>query len=310
VRKIGDNFNNKAAAYSSRAALLKNFQKWWGTIDQVFARRSDLVKFGEKLLKEGRSYGPAKASARTMIGILQTKDVNNKLRFNARQCYDHMGAVAVGSICSICDYDALFRYNDFKKTLYLNETDVKEFQSNCMRHIGESHPILAKLLKAVFELSMLKDDFSAPRDDVLFSQSSFFLNLQVGKIESHLKCNTERHNHDNSLACANFLQGYYSQGVLLKPEFALLPYMTYIKKWLYDLTMAKKRAALFQNIGQKDPKRVPIVAKIPALNNRVLIGGLKVTDKKSADPRPTQIIPGDGIDQLWEKAWEIDYIDN
>lgn len=86
--------------------------------------------------------------------------------------------------------------------------------------------------------------------------------------------------------------------------------MTYIKKWLYDLTMAKKRAALFQNIGQKDPNRVPTVAKIPAQKNRILIGGLKVTDKKSADPRPTQIIPGDGIDQLWEKAWETDYIDN
>lgn len=170
-----------------------------------------------------------------------------------------MGEVAVGSVCSVCDHDALKRYDDFKKRFFLNREDLLEFQQSCLRHIGESYPILSKLLKAVYELSMLKDDFSAPRDAVLFSQSKFFMNLQVGEFSSHLKCDVKRQNHDNSVACANFIQAYYTQGVLLKPEFRLMPYLKYIKKWMYDLTVEKRRSKLLKDIGQKDPKKIPAV---------------------------------------------------
>jgi len=201
----------------------------------------------------------------------------------------------------------------------LSETDLLQFQQSCMRHIGESYPILSKLLKSVYELSLLKDDFTAPTDELAYSQSKFFLNLQVGDLESHLKCATKRNNRNNSLACAGFIGAYYTQGVLLKSEFRLLPYLGSIKKWMYYLTMEKKRNLLLQNVGQKDPKRIPAVkaqapvaeiqvpgAKVPA-KLRVL-AGLTMTDERSADKRPTQIIPGDGISQLWTKFWEVGYI--
>ena len=70
VRRIGDNFNNPKSNFSSKASLLKNFNKWWGTVDSIFERSSDLIQAAQKILKDPKSYAAAKISATSMIEIL------------------------------------------------------------------------------------------------------------------------------------------------------------------------------------------------------------------------------------------------
>jgi len=123
------------------------------------------------ILKGKKSGLEAKAAANELKKVLETKDVDNLLKTNAKNCYEHTGKVAESSICSLCDYESKYRYNDFKKELFLNKEDVSQFKDACLRHIDESLPIISKMLKNVFIIANLKDDFSGPKDKLRAEQS-------------------------------------------------------------------------------------------------------------------------------------------
>jgi len=115
-----------------------------------------------------------------------------------------MNKVSTGAICSICNYDAYKRYDDFKKILHLNADDLDNFQRSCMRHVGENLPLLEKLLKSMYKLSQMKRDYSEPKSELLYDQYSFFASLNVGDIKEHLKCNVKIMGDENVNHCNNF----------------------------------------------------------------------------------------------------------
>lgn len=215
-----------------------------------------------------------KSSAEKLKKLLQIPDLEKITKYNANQCYAHMGSVAVGSICSICDSDAMNRYDAFAKKIRLNRFDVKNFKEACTRYIGESLPVLADLLKYVYQIAEMEEDFTKPKDKLSYMQAEFFDNLEIGKIENHLKCNPDISNPESVDACNGMLNAYYTQGVLLKPEHQLLPQIQKIRNWFFEL-------------DNQQSKRM--------LKNRVLA---QIAHNIEA---------AEGLEQLWEKFWTVEY---
>lgn len=275
MRKIGDNFNRPDSQYTSKASLMKDFEKWWGVVDDIFSKKGELIKISDKIIYNAKAFKGAKKSAAELKKLLEMKDFELTTRYNANQCYSHMGSVAVGSICSICDSDALNRYDVFNKKIYLNAYDVSGFQDSCMRYIGETLPVLADLLKHVYRIASLEADQSKPKDKLKYMQAEYFDNLEIGKVESHLKCNPKITNPESMAACNNLVNSYYTQGVLLKPEYQLLPQAEKIRNW-------------FVEMDSQQTKRM--------LKNRVL-----------ATVSPN-IEPAEGLEQLWTKFWTIEFL--
>lgn len=254
---------------------MKDFNKWWGVVDDVFDRKDELIKIADKIISDAKAYSGAKTSAEKLKKLLQTPNLELVTKYNANQCYSHMGSVAVGSICSVCDSDAMLRYDTFAKKLFLNTYDVTNFKESCIRYIGESLPVVADLLKYVYQIASLKEDFSKPKDKLSYMQGEFFDNLEIGKVEDHVKCVPTVASPESVEACNGLVNAYYTQGVLLKPEYQLLPQITKIKDWFFELS-------------NQQSKRL--------LKNRVLAASIH------------NIEPAEGLEQLWTKFWTVEFL--
>ena len=86
--------------------------------------------------------------------------------------------------------------------------------------------------------------------------------------------------------CDRFINMYYTQGILLKPEYHIMPEIKIIKRWMNHLKTQKKKATT--------PKA--------GSSNR------KLAADSEKQKEPTQIIPAAGIDQIWTKYWTLKYI--
>jgi len=234
------------------------------------------------IVKSKKASKDVKASAKVMLKLLNKKNLDSQIKLNSGVCYNHMESVAIGGICSLCALDAKNRYNDEKKQIWVNRDDVKKFKTECIRHIAEDLPKLAKLLKAMFIMALSKRDFSGPKDKTLYKEHKAFRGLIAGNMKSHLKCFTHFHDDHTVARCNDFVDGYYSMSVLLKPEIELLKHMSVIKGYLKHLNMRRNRS-LSASAGVSSVKKA------------------KKIDHHS------KILVGQGISQFYKNDWEVSY---
>lgn len=285
IRKIGDNYNRADSNFSSKTELYKSWKQYWETIDSLFTNKVTILSKLDEVLKAPKATKEAKDAANELKKLYQVKDTENLQKANAKGCYNHTGKVAQSSICSVCDFEAKNRYNDFKKEFYLNQDDIRIFKGACLRHIDESLPIISTLLKNIFIISNMTDDFSKPKDVMVHKQSKNFDSQKIGKLEEHQKCIFNKFDQKTIEYCDRFINMYYTQGILLKPEFHVVPEVKIIKKWLFKLKTQKKAQ----------------IPKKPVSKRR-----LTTKDKKKTGP--TEIIPAGGIKQIMTKYWKLKYL--
>lgn len=269
LKKIGDNFNDEQSLYSSRELLIRDVKTWTESLDSVFTNEKKLIKFAQEVLKIPKAHSDFKKSAQVIIKTFSEPNLRYKVHANASKCYKHTEEVAKGAICSLCNLDAKTKFDDFTKTIHLSNEDVQLYHKACIRHIGETNPIVAQLLKAIWQLSQANKTYEKPVDSKMYKNRSNNLNgLVMGNIDMHIQCNVFTSAKNTNTYCNNFVRSYYSLNVLTKPEYALMSEMAIVYNFIAKF-----------NLSARDRQLV-------ATSKIIKIGG---------------------IEQIWKNFWEFQF---